>query len=124
MYQRQSITPGTENTVTSDWGEIKNPTFIEEEFAPLTIQSAEAIDEKSFELTLDKDPSIELFAGRCVQLQGDDGSIVQAQYRFSSRQGVVGVFDITDNALKPGVKYTVAPLNNWSTANDITLIAK
>ncbi|MDF2064864.1 hypothetical protein [Bacillus sp. Cr_A10] len=124
LPEGQSLTPGTEYTVTSDWGEIKNPTFIGEEFAPLTIQSAEAIDEKSFELTLDKDPSIELFAGRSVQLQGEDGSIVQAQYRFSSRQGAVGIFDITDNTLKSGVKYTVAPLNNWATANDITLIAK
>ncbi|OAH55769.1 hypothetical protein AWH48_03590 [Domibacillus aminovorans] len=125
LPEGQTLTPGTEYTVTSDWATIKNPTLTAEEIAPLTIKSAEAIDSKSFQITVDKDPGMELFAGRKVQLKGDDGSNIEAQYRFSSRKGPVGIFDVlNDKTLQPGVKYTVVPMNNWATADHVSLIAK
>lgn len=110
--------------VTSNWADIDNRWFTAKYIAPLKLQDAEIIDNKSFQLTLDKDPEMELFAGRSVQLKGEDGSIVQAQYRFSSRKGAVGIFDVTNNILKPGVKYIVVPMNNWATVNNISLTAK
>ncbi|MFE4425498.1 hypothetical protein ACFRH9_00205 [Peribacillus butanolivorans] len=92
--------------------------------APLKLQSAEAIDNKTIKIVLDKDPGMELFAGRSIQLQGEDGSTVQAQYRFYSCKGSVGIFDVTNNTLKTGVKYNVVPMNNWATADYIPLIVK
>ncbi|QFF97543.1 hypothetical protein PB01_01230 [Psychrobacillus glaciei] len=120
----QTLTPGTKYTVSSDWALIKNPSFNTKEIAPLTIKTAEAIDNKSFQLTLEKDPGMELFAGRSVKLQSEDGSMIQAQYRFSSRNGAVGIFDIKDTKLKSGAKYKVVPTNKWATADNILLIAK
>jgi hypothetical protein len=121
----QVLKPGTTYTVTSDWANVKNANFTAKEIAPLTIQSAVAIDNKSIQITLAKDPGSELFAGRRVVLEGEDGSKLEAQYRFTSRKGALGVFDLQNNAtLKSGVKYTLTPLNNWATANTITFIAK
>ncbi|MFJ8247172.1 hypothetical protein [Peribacillus asahii] len=88
----QTLNPDTKYNVTSDWAIIKNSSFTAKEFIPLTIESAEAIDNKSFQITLDKDPGMELFAGHKVELRGDDGSNIEAQYRFSSRKGPVGIF--------------------------------
>ncbi|WP_193767051.1 hypothetical protein [Lysinibacillus parviboronicapiens] len=34
-----------------------------------------AIDDKSLQVTLDKDPGMELFAGRNVALQAEDGKV-------------------------------------------------
>jgi hypothetical protein len=118
------LTHGAKYTVSSDWATLKNPTFTASAIAPLTIKSAEAIDGKSFQVTLDKDPGMELFAGRSVELQAEDGSKVQAQYRFSSRKGAVGIFDVKDATLKAGAKYKVVPANNWATAENVTLAAK
>lgn len=120
----QTFTPGTAYTVSSDWAVIKNPTFHAEKIAPLIIQAAEAIDEKSFQLTLDKDPGMDLFAGRSVELQGENGSKVQAQYRNSSRKGAVGIFDVKDTTLESGVKYVVQPINDWATANNVSFVVK
>ncbi|TQR17522.1 hypothetical protein [Psychrobacillus vulpis] len=118
----QILTPGTTYTVSSDWATIKNPTFETKEIAPLTVKSAEAIDDKSFQLTLDKDPGMDLLAGRSVELQAEDGSKIQAQYRFSSRKGAVGIFDVKDNTLKPGATYIVVPMTDWATASDVSLV--
>lgn len=125
LPEGQTLTPGTTYTVTSDWATIKNPSFIAQEIAPLTIKSAEAIDNKSFQITLENDPGMELFAGRKVVLKGDDGSSAEAQYRFQSRKGAVGIFDIlNDGSLNSGVKYTVEPINNWATSETITFVSK
>ena len=124
LSEGQTLTPGTTYTVSSDWATIKNPTFETIEIAPLTVKSAEAIDDKSFQLTLDKDPGMDLLAGRSVELQAEDGSKIQAQYRFSSRKGAVGIFDVKDNTLKPGATYIVVPMNDWATASDVSLVTK
>ncbi|OKL37865.1 hypothetical protein [Domibacillus mangrovi] len=125
LPEGQTLTPGTEYTVTSDWTTIKNPTFIAEKLVPLTIKSAKAIDSKSFQITVDKDPGMELFAGRKVQLKGDDGSNIEAQYRFSSRKGSDGIFDVlNDETLQPGIKYSVVPMNNWAATDHASFIAK
>nr|WP_257467678.1 hypothetical protein [Peribacillus asahii] len=121
----QTLNPGTKYTVTSDWAIIKNSSFTAKEFTPLTIESAEAIDNKSFQITLDKDPGMELFAGRKVELRGDDGSNIEAQYRFSSRKGPVGIFDVlNEKTLQSGVKYAVVPMGNWATPDTVTLTTK
>lgn len=118
----QVLKPGTTYTITSDWAAIGNNNVTAKEFEPLTIQSAEAIDNRSFQITLAQDPGSELFAGRRVQLAGDDGSTLEAQYRFQSRKDAVGIFDLLNNAtLKSGVKYTVIPLNNWASAKAVML---
>jgi hypothetical protein len=121
----QILKSNTTYTVTSDWANIKNNTFTAKEIAPLTILSAEAVDLKSFHISLAQDPGSELFAGRRVQLVGDDNSILEAQYRFSSRKGAVGIFDLLNNAtLISGVKYTVKPLNNWASSEIVQFVAK
>ena len=58
--QAQTLKPGTEYTITSDWATVKNPKFTASSIAPLVIQSAEAIDNKSIQVTLDKDPVLNL----------------------------------------------------------------
>lgn len=89
------------------------------------MQSANAIDSQSFELQLTNDPQSDLLAGRSVELRGNDGSTLQAQYRYSSRKGAVGIFDIANGGtLKAGVSYKVMPLNNWATATNVVLQGK
>ncbi|MEH6943000.1 hypothetical protein [Bacillus sp. JJ722] len=120
----QTLKPGVTYKISSTWADIDHKTFVAKYVAPLTIQSAEAIDNKSIQIKLDKDPKMELFAGRSVQLRGNDGSNLQAQYRFSSRKGVVGVFDVTNGTLKSGVKYNVVPVNNWAKTSSVSFTAK
>lgn len=67
---------------------------------------------------------MELFAGRSIELQAEDGSTLQAQYRYSSRKGAVGIFDVKEETLKAGGTYKVLPVNNWATADNVTLTAK
>jgi len=73
--------------VYSQWAEIDEKSFVAKEIAPFTLQSATAIDNKSFELQLTNDPQSDLLAGRSIELRGNDGSKLQAQYRYSSRKG-------------------------------------
>lgn len=124
LPEGKAMKAGTKYTVTADWATIKNPTFTATDMAPLIIKSVEPIDATSFQVTLDKDPGMELFAGRTIALQAEDGSIVQAQYRYSSRKGAVGIFDVIDETLKSGGTYKVQPINNWATADHLTLTAK
>jgi hypothetical protein len=120
----QVLKPGTTYAVTSDWASVKNNSFTAIEIAPLTIQTAEPINNKSFTITLVQDPGSELFAGRRVSLVGDDGTTLEAQYRFQSRKGAVGIFDLDNSTLKSGVKYTVQPLNSWAVADTVQFLAK
>lgn len=76
-------------------------------------------------MQLTNDPPTDLLAGRSVELRGNDGSKLQAQYRYSSRKGAVGIFDLTnDGTLKADVNYTVTPLNNWAKATNVVLQGK
>jgi len=124
LPEGKAMKAGTKYTVTADWATIKNPTFTATDMAPLIIKTVEPIDATSFQVTLDKDPGMELFAGRAVELQAEDGSTLQAQYRYSSRKGAVGIFDVIDETLKSGGTYKVQPINNWATADHMTLTAK
>lgn len=123
LPEGKALKAGTNYTVSADWATIKNPTFKATDIAPLTIKSVEPIDATSFQVTLDQDPGMELFAGRSVELQAEDGSTLQAQYRYSSRKGAVGIFDVKDQTLKAGGTYKVLPINNWATADNVTLTA-
>ncbi|MBK5463000.1 hypothetical protein JFV29_17595 [Peribacillus sp. TH16] len=51
----QNLTSYTTYTVMFDWAKIKNPRFITEAIASPPLKSAEAIDNKSFQITFDKD---------------------------------------------------------------------
>ncbi|MBC1211998.1 LPXTG cell wall anchor domain-containing protein [Listeria booriae] len=117
----EKLQPGVTYTVTSDWATVANASFTAKEIAPLVISKATPVDAKSFELTLDADPTMDLFAGRQVELQGSDGTKLTAQYRYSSRQGATGIFDLVSGEINADVVYTIVPLNDWATANKITL---
>lgn len=119
------LKPGVTYRVYAQWAEIDVRSFVAKEIAPITLQTAKAMDEKSFELQLRNDPQSDLLAGRSVALKGSDGSTLQAQYRYSSRKGTVGIFDLTNGGtLKANVSYTVIPLNNWAIATDLVLQGK
>ena len=119
------LKPGVTYRVYAQWAEIDVRSFVAKEIAPITLQTAKAMDEKSFELQLRNDPQSDLLAGRSVALKGSDGSTLQAQYRYSSRKGAVGIFDLTNGGtLKANVSYTVIPLNNWAIATDLVLQGK
>ncbi|MBC2285773.1 LPXTG cell wall anchor domain-containing protein [Listeria booriae] len=117
----EKLQPGVTYTVTSDWATVANASFTAKEIAPLVISKATPVDAKSFELTLGADPTMDLFAGRQVELQGSDGTKLTAQYRYSSRQGATGIFDLVSGDINADVVYTIVPLNAWATANKITL---
>ncbi len=119
------LKPGVTYRVYAQWAEIDGKSFVANEIAPFTLQSAKAIDEKSFELQLRNDPPSDLLAGRSIELKGNDGSTLQAQYRYSSRKGSVGIFDLANGGtLKANVSYIVIPLNNWATATNVVLQGK
>ncbi|GLC88810.1 hypothetical protein [Lysinibacillus piscis] len=120
----ETFKTGVTYRVYAEWAEIDNKSFVAKVIAPLTIQSAKTVDEKSIEIQLAQDPQADLLAGRSVELQGTDGSKLQAQYRYSSRKGTIGIFDITGGTLQANVSYKVLPLNNWAAATNITLTAK
>jgi len=125
LPEGKKLKPGVTYRINSEWAEIDEKSLLAKEMVPFTIQSAKAVDNKSFELQLTNDPQSDLFAGRSVELRGNDGSSLQAQYRYSSRKGAVGIFDIVNGGtFKANVNYTVVPLNNWATATNIVLKAK
>ncbi|RKN85374.1 S-layer homology domain-containing protein [Paenibacillus ginsengarvi] len=117
LPEGQSLTPGVKYTVTSDWTNIANPSFVAKEIASLQLAGATAGNETSIEVALSADPGDELFSGRSVQLTAPNGDKLNASYRYSSRKGAVGVFDLTQNSkLAAGTTYTVAPVGAWATA--------
>jgi hypothetical protein len=112
----QSLKAGTSYTVTADWFTLKNPIFVAQQAAPLVIESAKQTSATSLEVTLAADPKDELFAGRGVTLKADDGTELSAQYKFQSRKGAVGVFDILNGGqLQTDKAYTVIPKGDWAT---------
>lgn len=125
LPEGQTLTPGVAYTVTSDWANIANPTFTARSFAPLQLAGVEAVNETSINVALTQDPGDELFSGRSVELTGANGDKLIATYKYSSRKGAVGVFDIQQNGkLTPGATYGVAPVGAWATANAISLSVK
>lgn len=125
LPEGQVLTPGVKYTVTSDWATIANPVFTAQKYAPLTISHAEAINDSSITIELSADPGDELFSGRSVELTSPDGEKITATYVYSSRKGAAGTFNLNNGSkLQSGKTYTVRPLNNWATVDQITLLAK
>ncbi|SFM17904.1 S-layer homology domain-containing protein [Paenibacillus sp. 1_12] len=117
-----TLKPGSVYTLSSPWSTFGGQTLTAKSIAPLVIQKADAVSATSINVTLTADPQDELFAGRSVTLTAPDGTKLTAQYKFTSRQGAVGVFDIQNNdKLLSGVTYTVTAVNGWADSNSITL---
>ncbi len=122
LPEGQVLKPGVKYTVTSDWANIANPTFVAKEIASLQLSGAAAISEISINVTLDQDPGDELFSGRSVELLAPNGDKLVATYKFSSRKEAIGIFDITNNGkLAAGTVYTVTPVGAWANASQVTL---
>ncbi|MDR6881114.1 S-layer homology domain-containing protein [Bacillus sp. 3255] len=116
--------PGVTYTVSADWATLKHATFTAKDIAPLTIQSASAVDAKTISVTLSQDPQDEIFVSRRVTLTGTDGSVLTAEYTLTTRKGATGTFALLNNSeLVPGMTYTVAPVGKWATATSVNLIA-
>ncbi|WP_224753796.1 S-layer homology domain-containing protein [Paenibacillus terricola] len=122
----KTLQPGVRYTVSADWFTVKQPSFVAQPIAPLTIASAQKTDSKTLTVTLAQDPGDELFAFRSVTLEGSDGSKLTAQYRVQTRKGATGIFDVQNGGeLKDGVTYTVKPVGTWAvTTSNVTLAAK
>ncbi|WP_129726475.1 hypothetical protein [Ectobacillus funiculus] len=118
----QTLQPGITYTVTADWATVRQSKFTTKEVAPLVIQSAKQINATSVEITLTEDPKDELFALRQVKLTAEGGSELIAQYKFTSRKGATGTFDILNNgSLQPEATYKVTPIGAWAEAKDIMI---
>jgi len=116
------LQPGVTYTVTSDWFELENNTFIAQAIDPLTIQSVTKVDSATLHVTLTEDPGDELFAYRSIQLKGSDGTTLTAQYKVQTRNGAVGVFELQNNdKLAAGVDYEITPVGSWAIADQVTL---
>lgn len=125
LPEGQTLTPGVKYTVTSDWANITNPTFVAKEIATLQVTGAEAVSDTSINVTLAQDPGDELFSGRSVQLTAANGDKLTATYKYSSRKGAVGVFDLAAGSkLAAGTTYTVTPVGPWATASQVSLTTK
>ncbi|MGE7272850.1 S-layer homology domain-containing protein [Brevibacillus panacihumi] len=122
LPEGQTLEPGVRYTVTSEWAEIANPNFVAEEIAPLQLSQAEAVSDTSITVTLSSDPGDELFSGRRVELTSPAGEKLVATYKYSSRKGATGVFDLQQNdTLKAGTTYTVTPVGDWAGNSQVEL---
>lgn len=122
LPEGQVLTPGVKYTVSSDWANSANSSFVAKEFAPLQVTSAEAVSETSINVTLSQDPGDELFSGRNIELTAPNGDKLVAAYKYSSRKGAVGVFDIIQNGkVSVGTTYTVTPVGTWATSSSVSL---
>ncbi|GIO92014.1 S-layer homology domain-containing protein [Paenibacillus lactis] len=115
LPEGQVLKPGVTYTVTSDWAQIANPTFVAKEMDPLHIVKAEAASETSIVVTLAEDPGDELFSGRSVELTDAEGNKRTAAYKYSSRKGEAGVFELAQGSkLTAGATYVVTPVGDWA----------
>lgn len=120
-----SLQPGVKYTITSDWFELENNTFIAQSIEPLEIAAVDKVDETTLHVTLATDPGDELFAYRSIQLKGSDGTTLTAQYKVQTRKGAVGVFELqNDGKLADGIDYEIAPVGSWASANHVVLSGK
>ncbi|HZG14694.1 MAG TPA: S-layer homology domain-containing protein [Candidatus Bathyarchaeia archaeon] len=121
----QTLTPGVTYTVSSDWAKMANPTFVAKNIASLELTAADAISETSISVTLAADPGDELFSGRSVELNAENGEKLIATYKYSSRKGAVGIFDIQQNGtLTKGTTYAVTPVGDWAGDSEVQLTVK
>ncbi|WP_054023940.1 S-layer homology domain-containing protein [Bacillus sp. FJAT-28004] len=125
LPEGQVLTPGVTYMVTSDWANIANATFVAKEIPTLQLTGAEAANDTSILVSLAEDPGDELFSGRSVELTAPNGEKIVASYKYSSRKGAVGVFDLTNDAkLTTGTTYTVKPIGAWATSSNVSLTLK
>ncbi|WP_366290804.1 S-layer homology domain-containing protein [Paenibacillus sp. AN1007] len=123
LPEGQVLKPGVSYTVTSDWANIQNASFTAKTIEALNIESAKAADDTAIEVTLAQDPGDELFSGRSVTLTAPDGHVLTAVYKYSSRKGAAGIFEITqEGKMIPGTIYTLNPVGDWSVASSVTVI--
>jgi hypothetical protein len=112
-----TLIPGVKYTVSSDWANIASASFVAKSVDSLQVAGAQAISETSIEVILTQDPGDELFSGRSVTLTAPNGDVLTASYKYSSRKGATGVFDVTNNGkLIAGTTYAVTPVGDWATA--------
>ena len=122
LPEGQTLQTGVTYTVSSDWANINNASFTARSFDSLEVASAQAVSETSIEVTLAQDPGDELFSGRSVTLVSPNGDVLTATYKYSSRKGATGVFDlVNDGKLIPGTTYTISPVGDWSVASSVTV---
>ncbi|WP_315793388.1 S-layer homology domain-containing protein [Paenibacillus sp. BIC5C1] len=122
LPEGQTLQSGVTYTVSSDWANINNASFTARSFDSLEVASSQVVSETSIEVTLAKDPGDELFSGRSVTLTSPNGDVLTATYKYSSRKGATGVFDIVnDGKLIPGTTYTISPVGDWSVASTVTV---
>ncbi|MGC5774025.1 S-layer homology domain-containing protein [Paenibacillus pabuli] len=122
LPEGQILQSGFTYTVSSDWAHINNASFTARSFDPLEVASAQAVNETSIEVTLAQDPGDELFSGRSVTLTSPNGDVLTATYKYSSRKGATGVFDlVNDGKLIPGSTYMLSPVGDWSVASSVTV---
>ncbi|MDQ6422280.1 S-layer homology domain-containing protein [Paenibacillus sp. LHD-117] len=120
LPQGTTLTPGVRYTLSSDWFEVREASFVASAFEPLTIASVEALNETTLLARLSQDPGDELFAYRSVQLNGSDGSNLSAQYKVQTRKGAEGTFEIQNGGkLIAGVTYEVVPVGAWAVTDDV-----
>lgn len=120
-----TLKEGVKYSVTSDWFELADNTFIAHQIEPLKIASAANIDGVSISVSLSADPGDELFAYRSVQLKAVNGEVLTAQYRVQTRKGETGVFDILNGGkLAAGTTYEVIPVGDWAVADKVELEMK
>ncbi|RAJ03083.1 S-layer family protein [Paenibacillus pabuli] len=122
LPEGQTFQSGVTYTVSSDWANINNASFTARSFDSLEVVSPQAVSETSIEVTLAQDPGDELFSGRSVTLTSPKGDVLTATYKYSSRKGATGVFDlVNDGKLIPGTTYTINPVGDWSVASSVTV---
>ncbi|MDN8588480.1 S-layer homology domain-containing protein [Paenibacillus sp. 11B] len=122
LPEGQTLQSGVTYTVSSDWANINNASFVARSFDALKVANAQAVSETSIEVSLAQDPGDELFSGRSVTLTSPSGAVVTATYKYSSRKGATGLFDlVNDDKLIPGITYTISPVGDWSVASSVTV---
>ncbi|MFG0213741.1 hypothetical protein ACFU8X_11605 [Brevibacillus porteri] len=111
----ETLIPGVEYTVTSDWADIKDSKFTAKAINPLTIRSVNEVNPTTLEVRLSSDPRDELFASRQIKLTAPDGTELVAQYKVTTRKGSTGIFEIMNGGkLEPNTMYSVTPVGQWA----------
>ncbi|NTU30797.1 hypothetical protein HPY27_11635 [Brevibacillus sp. HB1.1] len=118
----EELEPGVTYTVSSDWADFRDATFTARDVDPLTIQSVKAKNETTLDVTLRRDPREEIFPLRRITLTAPDGTELVAQYKFTTRNGTTGTFEIMDGKeLESNVTYQVEPVGEWATARNVSV---
>ncbi|MED1797343.1 hypothetical protein [Brevibacillus porteri] len=66
LPEGETLIPGVEYTVTTDWADIKDSKFTAKAIKPLTIRSVNEVNPTTLEVRLSSDPHDELFASNQI----------------------------------------------------------